>query len=85
MKSPIQQREIRSTRDIARELGATLELLERRHLEKVVIMKGTEVVGVMVSPLEYDHLKGEVPRGQDEGGGPAPIFSSPMRPGGRGA
>lgn len=49
-------KELRSTREVARELGAIVEQLESGQLEKVVITRNGRFVGVIITPERYEEL-----------------------------
>ena len=48
--------EIRTTRELVRELNSTLELLENGSLQKVVVTKNGKLAGVIVTPETYSRL-----------------------------
>lgn len=52
----VKQEEIRTTREVARELGSMLSQLEEGSVQKVVIMSGKTMKGVLLSVEEYQRL-----------------------------
>lgn len=48
--------ELRTTREITRELNASLALLASGKLEKIVLVRGADLVGVLLSPERYAAL-----------------------------
>ncbi len=54
----IKQEEMRSTREVVRELGSILGQLDDGSIRKVVIMSGTSMRGVLLSVDEYARLTG---------------------------
>jgi hypothetical protein len=54
---PVNQEEMRTVREVMREIGAMLQQLERGDLSKIVIMSpGAQMRGVLVSVEKYAAL-----------------------------
>lgn len=52
----VKQEEMRSTREVVRELGSILGQLEDGSVRKIVIMSGKTMKGVLISVDEYANL-----------------------------
>lgn len=50
--------ELRTTRELVREMNSTLELLDSGSLQKVVVTRSGKIVGVLVSPETFSRLSG---------------------------
>ncbi len=53
---PVNNEELRTNREVVRELGALLRQLELGHLEKIVIMNRGKIGGIIVTPDHYAKL-----------------------------
>ena len=51
--------ELRTTREVARELNATLDLLDSGSVEKIVLTSKGRIVGVLLAPYRYSELTRE--------------------------
>ena len=52
----VSDHEIRTTREVVRELLSILDLLEGRDVEKIVVMQGSKMRAVIISPAHYEAL-----------------------------
>jgi hypothetical protein len=48
--------ELRTTREVARELSAILEQLKNGSVEKIVLTRQGKIVGVLLAPFRYEEL-----------------------------
>jgi hypothetical protein len=53
----INNRELRSTRELARETNSILEALSAGDLQKVVVMKGNKAAAVIVTVETFERLE----------------------------
>lgn len=49
-------KELRSTREVMRELNSILEQLESGSVEKIVLTRNGQIVGVLLAPYRYAEL-----------------------------
>lgn len=57
----VQNHELRTTREAMRELNALLEQLEQGSLEKVVLTRNGQFVGVLTSVAKWEDLFARIP------------------------
>jgi prevent-host-death family protein len=54
----VRNEELRTTRELAREVSACLDALNKGDLKKIVVTKNGKLSGVLISVEEYDRLVG---------------------------
>jgi hypothetical protein len=52
----VRNEELRSTREVAREISACLDALNAGDVEKIVITKNGKFAGVLITPERFDEL-----------------------------
>jgi PHD/YefM family antitoxin component YafN of YafNO toxin-antitoxin module len=55
----VSNREVRTAREVAREIGALIDALENDALEKVVIVQQGRMRAVLLSVEQYEAIKGQ--------------------------
>ena len=58
----VRNEELRSTREVAREISACLDALKAGDVEKIVITKNSKMVGVLITPERYDQMNPPAPK-----------------------
>ncbi len=57
----VRNEELRTTRELSREVASCVEALKNGDVDKLVITQGGKMVAVMVSPEKFEDLLGWVP------------------------
>jgi hypothetical protein len=53
----VRNEELRTTRELAREISACLDALSSGDVEKIVITKNGKLAGVLITPEKFDQIE----------------------------